>query len=100
MDPLECYTFEEAIDKETGFTRSQPQEYLKLLDNIKILSDLIPHSNPESKRVARQTDQITETIQGKKDSLKFVILRCTEGSKLRGRKEYFSRFHEVPRGRF
>ena len=25
MDLLECYTFEDIIDKETGFTSSQPQ---------------------------------------------------------------------------
>ena len=46
MNLLECYNFEEDIDKENGFTWIQPQGYLKLIDNLKILSNLIPHSKP------------------------------------------------------
>ena len=85
MDLLECYTFEEDIDKETGFTRSYPQGYLKLLYNLKFLSDLIPHSNPESKKGSSQTAQITEPLQGGKSSLNFVMLR----SKVKSQKGIF-----------
>ena len=62
MDSLYCYTFEEAIDKETGFTIIQPQGYLKLLNSQRILSDLIPHFNPEPNRVSRQSAQIAEPL--------------------------------------
>ena len=89
MDPLECYTFKEAIDKETSFTRSQSKEYLKLLGNLKIISNLVPHYKPESKKGLRQTAQIYEPLQGGNASLKFSMLLCAEEAKLRVRKDCF-----------
>ena len=46
MDLLECYTFKDANDWESNFTRIQPQGNLKLLNNLEILSNLIPQSKP------------------------------------------------------
>ena len=82
MDPFECHTFKEAIDHETGFTRSQPQGYYKLIKNIQRVGNLISKTKQELKRGPRQTAQITETTQRGKYSLKFVMLCGTEEAKL------------------
>ena len=55
MDPFELYTSKEAIDHETGFTRSQSQGYYKLIDNIQKLGNMISKSKQELKRGPSQT---------------------------------------------
>ena len=87
MDPFECFTFKEAIDHETGFTRSHPQGYHTLIQNIQMVGKLIYNYKLELKRVPRQTAQITDPIQGGKASLKFVMLCCAEEVKLVDKKE-------------
>ena len=88
-----------SFDNKTIYTRIQPQGYHKFLNNLKAVSDLIPNSNPESKRGSRHTAHITELLRGGKASLNFMIIRSTEESKLRVRKEpffqNFMRFQEV-----
>ena len=34
MDPFRCFTFEEAVDHEIGFTIIHPQGYFILINNI------------------------------------------------------------------
>ena len=41
MDPFECYNFDEAVDNETGFTKSQTQGYCKVTDNLRRADNLI-----------------------------------------------------------
>ena len=81
MYPFDCYIFKEAIDNKTGFIRSQPQGYSKLTDNLKRKGNLISKYKRESKIGPKQTYQIAKPHQGVKYSLKFVMLRGTEGKK-------------------
>ena len=53
MYQFECYTFEEATDQETGFTRIQPQGYYKLIDNLQRLYKMIYNYKLSFKRVPR-----------------------------------------------
>ena len=71
MDHFECYTFEEAIHHETSFTRSKPQEYYILIDNILRVGDLISNSKLGLKMGPKQTAQIADPLQGVRASLKF-----------------------------
>ena len=64
MDLFECHAFEEAIDHETGFTRSQPQGYYKLFNNLQWVGNLILNSRIELNRVPIQTAQIDDPPQG------------------------------------
>ena len=81
MDTLECYTSEEAINNETGFTIIQPQLYQKLPDHLQSQGNLISESNLESKMGPKQTAQISEPPQWGKSSLKFVMIRDAEEEK-------------------
>ena len=45
MDHLKCYTLEETINHETAVTRSQPEGYYKLMENLKRVSNLISNFN-------------------------------------------------------
>ena len=87
MDQFESYTLEEAINHETGFTRSQPREYYKLIDNIHRVGNLISYSKLELKRVLMHATQIYELPQGGKSSLKFMMIYCAEEAKLGYRNE-------------
>ena len=78
MDPFECFTFKEAIDHETGFTRSHPQGYHTLIHNIQMVGNLMYNYKLELKRVTGQTDKFTDPIQGGKASLKFEMLCYAE----------------------
>ena len=71
---FECHKFEEAVNNETVITRSQPQGYHKLIDNIQRVGNLIQKYKQELNRVPRNTDQNTKHPQGGKASLKFVML--------------------------
>ena len=77
IDPFECHIFEEAIAHEMDFTRSQPQGYYKLINNLKRVSNLVYHYKIELKRVPRQTSQIADPPHGGKYSLNFVMIRCS-----------------------
>ena len=41
MYMFECQKFEEAVNNETVITRSQPQGYYKLIDNLQRVGNLI-----------------------------------------------------------
>ena len=79
---FECYTLGEDINHKTGFVRSQPQGYKKLLNNLKSSGNLIPKSNIESNIVPRQTTQISTPPQRVNYSLKYVILHGVENEEL------------------
>ena len=83
MDPFECYTFKEAIDHKTCFTRSQPQGYYRFINNLKMVGNLLYNYNLELNRGPRQIAQISEPPQGGKSSLDFVVRRSAEEAKLR-----------------
>ena len=57
---------DEDIDNETGFTRSHPQGYYKLINNLQRLGNLILQPTQELKRGPRQRAQIIEPPQGAK----------------------------------
>ena len=78
MYPLKCYTYKEAIDNKTGFTRIQPQGYSRLFNNVQRVGNLIYKYQPELKRGQGQTAKIVEPLKGGKASLKFLMLCCTE----------------------
>ena len=71
---------------EMGFTRSQPQVFSILINNLYRVSNLVYNSRIELKRVPRQTSQISDHPQGDKDSMKFVMIFCAEEVKLVDRK--------------
>ena len=79
---FECYIYEEAIGHETEFTRSQPQGYYRLINNIKRVGNLIYNYKLELKRVPSNIAQISQPPQRVKASLRFVILHCAEEEKL------------------
>ena len=87
MDLFGRYTFEEAINHETGFIRRQPQVYYKLIDNLRRVSNLILKPKQESKRGPSQTTKISEPPQGGKYSLKSVVFCGAKEEKLGDRKE-------------
>ena len=68
MDPLECYTFEEAIK----------EKYAILPNNIQKKGN----QNPESKRGTIQTANITETPQGGVTPMKYGVFYGIEASML------------------
>ena len=87
MDHLKCYTLEETINHETAVTRSQPEGYYKLMENLKRVSNLISNFKLQLKKGTSQTSQISEPTQGVKASLKFVNINCAVEEKLGDRKE-------------
>ena len=87
MDPFECYTYEEAIGHETVFIIRHPQGYSRLINNIQRVYYQVYNYKIKLERVPRQIDQTTDTPQGGKYSLKFVMLCCAEEVKLGDRKE-------------
>ena len=83
---FECYIYEEAIGHETEFTRSQPQGYYRLIKNLYGVGSLIYNYKLEFNRSPIQNAQIYDPHQGGKYSLKFVMIRCAEETKLVYRK--------------
>ena len=82
MYPFECYTVEEAIGYETGFTGIQTQGYSKLPKNLQRKGNLIPKSKLESKMSSRQTAQIDEPSQRGKASLNSLMIHGAEETEL------------------
>ena len=64
MGPFKCYTFDEAIDHETIFTRSHPKGYYELIDNLHRVGNLIYKYKQELKMVQRNIAKIAESPQG------------------------------------
>ena len=99
MDPSKFFTFKKAIGHKTVFTRKQPQEYSRLIDNLQRVDNLIYNYKLELKRGPSQTSQIAELLQRGRASLKFVMLRCAEKVKFGYRKESLSiKIVKVQRG--
>ena len=82
MDPFRCYTYEGAAGHEKGFTRSQPQGYYRLINNIQRFGNLIYNYKLKLKSVLRHNSKIYDPPQGGKSSLEFLMLRCAEEAKL------------------
>ena len=55
---------EEAIGHKTVFTRSMPQGYPKLIDNLQRVGKLITQSKQDLKRGSMQTAKTTDSPQG------------------------------------
>ena len=87
MENFEQQTFNVVQIHENGFTRSQPQGYYTLIDNLQRGGNLITKSKQEFKRVPRQTNKIARPPQGGGTSLKYVMLRGSEETKLGDRNE-------------
>ena len=58
-----------------------------MIQNLKMVQNLIYNHNQKLKRGPRQIAQIAEPPQGGKASLKFVAICCAEESKLGDKRE-------------